>query len=449
MSRLCHLYLEGQRLSAWQQHKGQLRQLATFANTPDGLAHFSAFLAVYRKSRFALLVNLPDEIFARERLPKLRGSERKQLLDSRSRRLFPDTAWRCAWHNGNGENGETDFLLMALANPAHLMPWLERLNAANAALESVHSLPQLLPALLQQHVPSAKSLLTLSLHDDAARFSLLIDGSLQNSRLAMLGPNSTLLDEYRRFVDHVSRQQPLDPLPALCVIAATERQEEIELPSIIKRIDAPEHNSTTLFLSIPYKQWPREQFAPPALRRQARQERQIDWLWRAAALSCLLGIGISLERLSQHAAAQAVIEQEQMLRLNIDNEIRQNDQQLVRSGLTRSQLQLMALDYPKFLDKQNAFEASLLALSVALDESPAIQLDSIDWKIEGFPPSTATMQLAARINSSDRRAAEPLLRQFHERLKQGHTASLRQTLPATTTDSGFPFALHTRQHEIP
>jgi hypothetical protein len=144
-----------------------------------------------------------------------------------------------------------------------------------------------------------------------------------------------------------------------------------------------------------------------------------------------------------------VIEQEQMLRLNIDNEIRQNDQQLVRSGLTRSQLQLMALDYPKFLDKQNAFEASLLALSVALDESPAIQLDSIDWKIEGFPPSTATMQLSARINSSDRRAAEPLLRQFHERLKQGHTASLRQTLPATTTDSGFPFALHTRQHEIP
>lgn len=449
MSRICHLYLEGQGLAAWQQHKGQLRQLATFTNTPEGLAQFSAFLAVHRKSRFALLVNLPDEIFARERLPRLRGSERKQLLESRSRRLFPDTTWRCAWPNGYGENGETDFLLMALGNPGHLMPWQERLNAANAALESVHSLPQLLPALQHQAVPSTKSLLTLSRHDNAVRFSLLVDGILQCSRLVPLGPNSTLLDEYRRFVDHVSRQQPLDPLPALCVIAATERQAEIELPSIIKRIDAPEPNSATLFLSIPYQQWPREQLAPPALRQQARQERQIGWLWRAAALSCLLGTGISLERLSQHAAAQTVIEQEQRLHQSIKDEIRLNDQQLARSGLTRSQLQLLARDYPKFLDQQNAFEASLLALSSVMDASPAIQLDSIDWQIEGFPPSTATMHLAARISSSDRRAAEALLRQFHERLKQEHTTSLRQTLPSSATDSGFPFSLHTRRHETP
>jgi hypothetical protein len=448
MNRRCHLFLEGQRLSAWVQDKGQLRELASFTDSAEGLDDFSAFLAVHRKNRFAMLLNLPGEVFARETLPKLRRYERQQLLESRSSRLFPETPWRCAVAGKTSANGETDFLLMAQSNTAPLNPWLERLSAASAALESVHSLPQLLPALLHTQAVNTTSLLTLSLHEHSVRFSLLIEGKLHYSRLATLGINSTLRDELRRFVDHVSRQHRLDPPPSLCVIANGAQQADIDLPGITQRINTPAPNGASLFLSIPARHWPREQLAPPGQLSQARQQQQIAWTWRTVALICVVSAVISIERLNHHDATQSTIRQEEKLRQAIDDEIHQNDQPVTLSGLNRAQLQQLARDYPALLNKQNAFEASLLSLSRAMDDSPAIELDSIDWKIDHFPSSTATMQIAARVNSHDRRNADTQFRDFLEHLKEEHATHLVKTLPASATASGFPFALQASRHEL-
>ncbi|WP_306606135.1 hypothetical protein [Azonexus sp.] len=451
MTRHCQLYLEAGELSAWQRKQGQAQEIARFADTPDGLARFSAFLAVDRKTRYSLLVNLPDEIFVSESLPRLRRSERQEVLAAKARRLFPDTPWHCATRS---QSDETRFLLLALGQSAPLSRWTDRIKAANSALDSLHSLPQLLPVLLKKSLPHKPSqpnpaLLTLSLHDNSARFSLLTHGYLRISRLSQLTEGATLADEYRRFVDHITRQCGLEAGTALCVIGDAEQLAQIDLPNIVDRITSPATNSAGLFLAIPRQQWPREQFAPLAMRQPARQQRQTEWLWRSAVLLLLLGAAISLERLNSELRNQAAIETIQDATRRIDTAIAQNDQLLTHSSLNREQLQQLAQDHPKLLAQSDAFSASLLALSQSLERSPAIELARIDWKIDGFPPSTATMQVDGQIKHHNGTSANLSLRHFHEQLKARQAVSILNAPSAQPGATDLPFSLLLSQREKP
>jgi hypothetical protein len=441
MTKDCQLYLEAGQMTAWRREKGQLTQIASFADTPDGEDGFSAFLAVHRKTRFSLLVNLPDENFVLESLPRLRASERKQLLATKVRRLFPDTPWLCTTRSNSGKNDETAFLLMALGKSPALSRWEARLKAANSAVDGVHSLPQLLPVLLKKSASDTQSLLTLSLHDDYARFSLLIHGCLRASRLTQLTGNSTLPDEYRRFIDYIARQCSLEPGIPLCVIGDAERQSQIDLPNVVNRIITPERNCASIFLSVPHRHWPPEQFAPPALRQQGRQQRQIDWLWRSATLALLLGSSISLERLYRYENARKALDAEREQHRIIDSALQQNNQMLAGSRLNRKQLQQLARDYPILLRNADAFEESLHSLSRILDESPAIQLDRIDWKIDSFPPSTVTMQLDAQVKKGNGTFVGTAFRNFHERLKQAPAITLTESPISAPTSADLPFTL--------
>ncbi len=436
MTKICQLYLEAEQMSAWQRTKGQLHQIACFADTPAGQDSFSAFLATHRNTRFSLLVNLPDEHFITESLPRLPANERRQLLEIKLSRHFPDTPWHCANISPRRQHGETNLLLMALVKTPTLTQWTEKLKAANSLLSSVHSLPQLLPKLLKKYAPDNPSLLALSLHDDAARFTLLSNGRLHTSRLIPLTDSGTLADEYRRFFDYLARQCKIEIDIPLCLIGEIERIDQIDLPNIIARVitprHTPTHNSASLFLSLARRQWPREQLAPAPLRQPNKQKSQTDWLWRSTALALLIAISLLFEALYQHKIIQATISQEQRKVQTIAQEIQHNDQALNGSRLKRQQLQQLAQDYPNLLKHGAAFDASLHLLSQILDKSPSITVKHIDWKIDTFPPSTATLHVDVQVTGSDGALANTAFHNFSESLKQAQIISPSKS-PATTT----------------
>ena len=434
MTKLCLLYLEAGELSVWQRDKnrsgGAMREIARFRDTPDGWAQFSAFLAVDRKiwpfsqTRYALLVNLPDESFVSETLPKLRASERATLLAAKARRLFPDSPWHCASRNQPRHPGDASWLLMALGKNKALNCCVERLQAAHCPLVSVHGLAQLLPALLKTRSRglARQSLITLSWHDAWARFSLISDGSLRLSRLTPCPEPGALADEYRRFVDYLGRLGSLPADPGLCVIADAERQAQIDLPHIVDRLVSPAANSAALFLALPRRHWPAEQFAPPALRQHAIEQNWANWLWRSSALAIALGTGLSLERLQHEQSLQQRIAEAQQQSQRSAAAIAKNDEALKHSPLNRQQLQQLAHDYPDLLAARTALPMALQTLSQHLEKSPAITLERLVWKIEGFAPSTVKMQIdvMANVANGNERSAKAAVRQFHDHLKTTH-----------------------------
>ena len=78
------LYLEESELYTWSRRTACLRPVADVA----------AVLAAHRRSNYRLVVNQSREQILPETLPAMSRGMRAQFLDSRLRRLFPDTPWR-------------------------------------------------------------------------------------------------------------------------------------------------------------------------------------------------------------------------------------------------------------------------------------------------------------------------------------------------------------------
>ena len=444
MTHPCRLYLEDSELTAWQENGARLVKTGTFADTPEGLADFSQFLAVDRKKRFLLLVNQQAENLVFDTHPDLPRNERKQLLQARSKRLFPDTPWRCTAPAGKQLNGEAPVLFMALANTPALACWTSRLSVAGAALAGIYSLPQLLPQLLRRAMPANGYLLALSRHDSALRFSLLRHGQLCFSRLIAADAPADVADEHRRFLEQTARQRGSTPTPALCLIGDPDWLEQTSLPDITLRIASPERNSASLFLSVPHRRWPRAQFAAPEHLQPARRQQAIRWLWRSAMLAGTLGLALTAERELHSRALQQASLEETRLRQSIDADVQQMNSGLAPSGLTPGQLQQLASDHRTLSHHRNTFATTLYALSQIMDESPAIKLDELDWQTDKAQPLTTTtqrLQLAGRITEPDSNAAQATLQRFQAQLEKTFSTNLSRPLAPSAAEAGFKFQL--------
>ncbi|OMG56712.1 hypothetical protein BJN45_03635 [Azonexus hydrophilus] len=444
MTRPCRLYLEGNELTAWQKQGACLEKTGTFADTPEGVADFSQFLAVDRKKRFLLLVNQEAENLVFDTHPGLPRNERKQLLQARSKRLFPDTPWRCTAPAGKQQNGETPVLFMALANTPTLASWTSRLSSAGAALAGIYSLPQLLPQLLRQAMPADEFFLAISRHNRALRFSLLRHGQLCFSRLITADTPFGIAEEHRRFLEQTARQRGSTPTPALCLIGDAEWLEQTVLPNIALRITSPESNSASLFVSVSDRRWPRAQFAAPEHLQPARRQQAIRWLWRSTALAASLGLALTMERELHSRVQHQASREEKQLHESIDAEIQQINSTLAPSGLTSGQLLQLASDQRALSLHRGAFATTLHALSQVMDASPNIALDELHWQTDTALPLTTTthhIHLGGRVTEVDSTTAQTTFQHFQAQLGKTFSTTLSRSLAPSAAEPGFKFQL--------
>ena len=439
----CRLYLDEQQLTAWMRRRGRWHETAIFPNTDEGQIAFADFLACHRQQRFILLVNQAAEHRICIPLPEATAQEQQHLAASRAARLFPDTPWRCTKLTPKPSPGQA--CLLALSNTPALQQWTELLRKQAAALAGIFSLPQLLPALLdklaQCHEPE---FLVLCAHRQHYRLSLLSQGQVVHSRLLPSLPDPNQLAEFSA-PGTPGQQGRIRPLylvgPGIWPGAGN-------LLGIAQHIATDQDDCKSLFLNLPARDWPREQFAPGPLLQTARLQTYRNHLYRLSLLIGLSGAGITSERMLSSA--------------NTDQEIRLTEQRLVLVQEELQRLQSAVSDPPETRDTlrllaQHPFpvqvqdlQASLTALGRILQQHPDFSLDTLSWENGLLTRSTAEnapkrgqIQFSGHLPASDGASSARRQWQNLQHALQGEFSVKAEGFPhAGSMPSRMPFSLH-------
>lgn len=130
-------------------HGDGIQLLATFMQGDE--AAFASWLARRLPDEpCRVLVDLPDEAYGIEDLPRVRGGDRRALFARRLAHWFPEPRFARAWSLGAPSDGRKGFervLFSGLERSAELLPWLERLEADGRRPEFLAPAAALLPRL--------------------------------------------------------------------------------------------------------------------------------------------------------------------------------------------------------------------------------------------------------------------------------------------------------------
>ncbi|MBF0295777.1 MAG: Flp pilus assembly complex ATPase component TadA, partial [Magnetococcales bacterium] len=123
-----------------------------FANSGEGAREAARFLAD-KAAPVLFLADLQEEDLHRETVPSLMGTNRRDLIDTRLRRLFRATPFRLAESQGRGQPGHERVLFCGLTQPERIEPWLRLAREHRLPVVGLWSVPLLARALLRLATP--------------------------------------------------------------------------------------------------------------------------------------------------------------------------------------------------------------------------------------------------------------------------------------------------------
>ena len=155
-----------------------------FAQTREGQEAFTQFLDKAELSGTAyLLADMIDEALRVETIPRLRGEDRKGLVDRRLERVFRRTPYRRASFQGRQKGGSERVLFSALTTPDLVQPWVERLRVRRIVVAGLWSVPLLSRALMCKITTTSANALLVGLNNVGQRHTYFHQGRTLVSRL--------------------------------------------------------------------------------------------------------------------------------------------------------------------------------------------------------------------------------------------------------------------------
>jgi hypothetical protein len=443
------LYLGTQEMTAWHWRRGALACEAAFPPTEAGVRQFAHYLAQNPKSRFSLLVNVADEGFRIETIPYLRGGDRQTVIRRKLAQTFFNAPFSAALSLGHEKNRRKDerLLLANLANPAFFRPWIDALQATDATLSGIFSLPLAAPEICRLLRLPPEPCLLLTVQDRSIRQNFLDRGELYFSRLTPLqhsdaaglarafATESARLQQYLSSQRLIGRGQTTAHLLAhpaafraireTCADTPAIRFNLLDLTECARRAGltaAPQDTrAETLFLHLLATRPPAVQFAGEDLRHGFRVAR-IRSALRYAGLAAF-AVGLALAGKYAHDARRTALHAAALYAEAA--QARQHYGEIVK---TFPQLPIDNETLKRAIERYLAEErrsttpaAFYREISRALDAEPAVEIERLDWRIGGFagedgeaaPPPEDGESIVVRGT-----------------LRQGAQASARQTLAA-------------------
>ena len=168
----------------WAGHR--LASSVYFEPDEQGLDLFSAYLRSFRGESVRLLVDLIEEEFRQVRVPLLRGSDRKAILDRNFAKYFRTSEYRFAISQSveRKTRKEEKLLLIGLTNQYLLEPWLKIIEETRTPLSGIISLPLLAENFVKELRAEHRAVILVSQQVPSnLRQSVFIDGKLVLSRL--------------------------------------------------------------------------------------------------------------------------------------------------------------------------------------------------------------------------------------------------------------------------
>lgn len=210
----------------------------TFADSDEGLSAFGKYLALSAAEPSIVLIDVIEEVFATDRIPKLAARDTSALLERRVKRKFPRTPYRLAVPGNliSPDKSERSIVFSSISNHELLDPWITVILRHQVPLIGIYSLPWMATKLISVLGRSEQPMLFLTQHQgNKLRQSFVQDGLVRSARLSQ-SPDHT--DEaYPQFVQteimrsrrYLERSRLLGAMEELdvCMIAAPEIANQV------------------------------------------------------------------------------------------------------------------------------------------------------------------------------------------------------------------------------
>ena len=411
------LYLTAQQMVATRWQAGHLDQEGIFAANESGHQQFAAYLAQHPNDVFVLLANVSEEGFQVETIPFLQGADRQTVIKRRLGQVFfnaPLTAFLSLGREKTSRKDER-VLLAALTSQELFAPWLKLIATGAVALSGIYSLPLLAPSLITRLKITERQSLLLTLQDQSIRQSYLEEGHVHFSRLTPLhslnndsiaqafATEAVRLQQYLTSQRILARNQAItarilahpEATPAIrshCINTDTLQFVTLDLGECAKKTGLKtlprDIGGEALFLNLMAVAPPSIQFADDDLRHSHDLTRIRNALYGLGATALLGGLVATATLLYEGYAVNQEAEQlrqEAALATRRYEEIVKTFPPIPTSNETLRRV----IDRYVELEKRSTSPNGLYGkISRALQATPTIELDEIDWLTGGTDPGT-------------------------------------------------------------
>lgn len=236
-------------LSVWMQSEQGLVETAVFADDDAGLRQFDAYLGDQPETPSAMLIDVIEEEFSLDSIPKLGWRDRGALLKRRCQKKFRRTPYRLSQiHGKSAQNAdELDVLHSAISNHELLDPWLQIILRHRTPLAGVYSVPLLAPDMFRRLGASNRDVLCVASHQrDKLRQVFLSGGHLRSARLTQ-APSPTdaaypqfIVTEAMRSRRYLERLRLLGPMQVLEVRVVADEKTAAKISELVASSDSME-----------------------------------------------------------------------------------------------------------------------------------------------------------------------------------------------------------------
>ena len=224
-------YITQDSLVVWRASGSHLREEIGFHGSDEGYRLFSAYLERAPRQRSMMLVDVIEEEFDTDSMPKLSAGDRKSLIERRLAKRFPVTPYRMGVTpvRSRRETDQFNVVYSAITNNELIDPWLEIISRHKTPLVGLSSVPLLGAELLSEFKKPADNSLFVTKHQGGRlRQTFIKSGQPISARLSKVAPTDSddfgpsLVAEIvqsRKYLERARLLSPADKLDVYLVAA--------------------------------------------------------------------------------------------------------------------------------------------------------------------------------------------------------------------------------------
>lgn len=205
-------------LQVFEQGRSPVADSPSFPDSDAGLREFDAYLSATASRPSLIVIDVIEEVFTTDSVPKLSAGDRQALLDRRIRRKFPRTPFRLSVVEPGKllGGGAQKAVYSSISNHELLDPWLAVVRKHCVPLTGIYSVPVMTPKLLSKIYSGPLPVLFISQHqEDKIRQVFMQEGMVKSARLSKSpridedGYPQSVLNEIQRSRRYLERSRLL------------------------------------------------------------------------------------------------------------------------------------------------------------------------------------------------------------------------------------------------
>ena len=401
-------------VAVWRRHR--LTSCTRFDNNEEGWLAFSHFLRGANGLPVHIIVDTVEEDFRFETLPHVRGRDRTAMVGRKLKQLYRATPYYsyALQERESGKRRDDRYLFAALTNPDLLVPWLSAIETKGLPVSGIYPLALVSISVLDRLKLRHPNLLIISKNSAGLRQTFFKNLKFRISRLTPLRASAEMADQ--NYADEIGNTRMY--LDALTVTHVDDMLDIViidldgslsGLPSAIMRGRANMHcqyfdlNEVKTRFAIPVAEVqasidglylhllgehpPSLNLAPAHLRRTFQRFAAGRWVYAASAATlagAAIWSGIDVYRAMDTEKHTLVVQRQTK---DYQNRYQQVTAQFPEAPTSADNLRYTVEIAGQIRARLRTPEKMFSIVSQALDHSPSILLQRIEWHYGDLPPA--------------------------------------------------------------